>query len=507
MNEKIALLIIGGMMTVSCSDWLDVIPKDSIVESDLFKESTGFQNSLNGVYELMSGDKLYGRELSYGLIDAMGQVYYLTDNSWYSGINKNHYYYQAAKFQYDANPNIKDAFEGIWQTAYKAIANCNNIIGHIGELRTTDFRLGEAERNLIKGEAMAARAILHFDLLRLFAPAPVTEDGGLYIPYVTVFPYYGGQSPLSVKETMGKIVGDLEEAKKMIMAYDTLNMANRSLLSRDFRFEPTMTSVHSEDGSDVEMRVFYQYRGYRINALAVTAMLARVYSWWGGDKLQLAADNANEVIGFLAYQAEGVKALGYTKDNLEVDRKFILDLIFCLSNPLLQQTYAEGYLSEKSNSFLCLNKYNKIWKDDLADGGDTRLGLINHKEWEWDAPLKNVRPAGSGKLITVTEDMVPMIRLSEMHFVLAEYCASTGNYAGAAENIRQVRMGRKCDGNKDLGITDMTTFKTRLLSEVCREFFSEGQTFFYYKKYNEPLIKGMDTGAFVVQKPDSENIN
>ena len=62
--------------------------------------------------------------------------------------------------------------------------------------------------------------------------------------------------------------------------------------------------------------------------------------------------------------------------------------------------------------------------------------------------------------------MFPMIRMSEMHFVLEEYYAYIGQWAKAAEFITKVRVGRNCDGSVDLGITDMETFKARLLGEV-----------------------------------------
>lgn len=93
-------------------------------------------------------------------------------------------------------------------------------------------------------------------------------------------------------------------------------------------------------------------------------------------------------------------------------------------------------------------------------------------------PLKNVpSKTGDAEVLAKIEDMVPMIRMSEMHFVLAEYYASIGQWAKAAEFITKVRVGRNCDGSVDLGITDMETFKARLLGEVRREFFSRGQTF------------------------------
>ena len=505
MNKKILLLVVWGLILSSCSDWLDVSPKESIVEADLFKEATGFQNSLNGIYEQMASTELYGRELTYGMIDAMGQVYCLQGENYYN-IKRYHYYYQAAKFEYDANDDIKNAFNSIWSMAYNTIANCNNIINHIDVLKPEDFRLGEAERQMIKGEALAARAMLHFDLLRIFAPAPASKPSGIYIPYVTDFPYYGGQVALSVEETMKKIETDLLAAKGMVMGYDTLNLANRSALATLNRFvvnDQTGISA-SGDGSSVERLPFYHYRGYRINGLAVTALLARFYSYWGGDKYALAAENARFVAKFSPYVDETL-AFTYEGNKVSTDRKFTKDLIFCLSYPKLQLDYDE-YAVTTSNSCLTISKYNTIWQYDFADNGDQRLKLIKDDYGDY-MPLKNIRPDGSDELITTTEDMVPMIRLSEMHFILAEYYASIGDFPNAAENIKNVRVGRNCKGDVDLGITDMTTFKSRLLGEVRREFFQEGQTFFYYKKYGEKFTTGMNPDSFVFPKPDSENVN
>lgn len=508
---NILILLTCGLFLSACTDWLDVSPEDTVEEEDLFKEATGFQNALNGVYQQMASTSLYGRELTFGLIDAMGQVYriYGEDNTWESCITQYHYYYQGTKFDYDANEDIKNAIGDIWAKGYNTIANCNNIINHIDDLKTEDFRAGEVERQMIKGEALAARALIHFDLLRLFAPALVTNPAGIYIPYVTEFPYYGGQAALTVEETLEKIEADLLMAKEMIMAYDTLDLAHRQALGAQYRFD-TYALSSAEDGSEVISLPFYHYRGYRINAMAVTGLLARVYNYWGGERLAAAAKNAQEVVDFK--WAEGYLALQYTENGwdsrLDYDRKCTQDLIFCLSYPLLQQDYSE-YSESTSNSCLSLAKYDEVWNYDLADGGDFRLKLIKTTDDFYPAsmPLKNIRPNSEKDLVSKIEDMVPMMRLSEMHFILAEYYASLGDFGQAANYLKLVRVGRNCKGDVDLGIVDMETFKARLLGEVRREFFQEGQTFFYYKKYGESLRSGMNPESFVFPKPDSENIN
>lgn len=87
---------------------------------------------------------LYGRELTYGLLDAMGQVYQLYGENYHygAGIKSYHYYYQGTRFAYDANDDIKRAIESIWSKGYNTIANCNNIIRNIDALKNGRFSWG-----------------------------------------------------------------------------------------------------------------------------------------------------------------------------------------------------------------------------------------------------------------------------------------------------------------------------------------------------------------------------
>ena len=120
-------------------------------------------------------------------------------------------------------------------------------------------------------------------------------------------------------------------AKGMIMAYDTLDLAHRKALGAQYRFDSYALSS-SEDGSKVISLPFYHYRGYRINAMAVTGLLARVYSYWGGEKLAIAAKNAQEVVDF-KWTREGDLALNYTENGwdgrLDYDRKYSVYHIHC----------------------------------------------------------------------------------------------------------------------------------------------------------------------------------
>ena len=72
----------------SCSDWLDVSPKDIVDEDDLFTSYLGYRNALNGVYKQMGSTGMYGKELSWGFIDVLAQSYY--SGRGYIGQNNKH---------------------------------------------------------------------------------------------------------------------------------------------------------------------------------------------------------------------------------------------------------------------------------------------------------------------------------------------------------------------------------------------------------------------------------
>ena len=75
MKRYTVLILILSLMFTGCNSWLDVSPEDQIGEKDLFSSGEGFRNALNGVYKSMAEYDYYGRHLTWGIVDAMGQMY------------------------------------------------------------------------------------------------------------------------------------------------------------------------------------------------------------------------------------------------------------------------------------------------------------------------------------------------------------------------------------------------------------------------------------------------
>lgn len=495
MKIKIYILASLALLTTSCSNWLDVTPKDTIVETELFKEASGYRNALNGVYKEMSSETLYGKELSWGMIDVMGQSYYISNYG--GGIGNVYYYYEFSLFNY-THVNTKPVIEAIWSKAYNSIANCNNILGRIATENPNKFKEKKLEQDLIMGEAMALRAILHFDMLRLFAPAPIKNNNNPVIPYYNKYPSRG-EERVSATKMLDFVISDLVKAQELVVQFDTLDFTHKMWLSQDFRFQGKNSSSGIAPLAD---DLFFGYRGYRMNYMAITAMLARVYNYAG--KHELAQQEAKKVIEFQD-KVFGRMFIFTLSANVDGNRKLSSDLIFTLSSPKLYENYQPYTVDEKGSGAktLCLNRGSSMF-DDGADYRKTKLvNLVNGMDYY---PNKNIAPAVRNDKSDIVADMLPMIRLSEMWYIVAEYEASKSNFVGAKEALDEVRAARGCTKGR-LQITDYTTFKTELLKEVAREFFSEGQLFFYHKKLDVKFSTRMKDESFYFPLPDNENIN
>lgn len=181
---------------------LDVTPVGQATENDLFSSGTGYRSVLNGCIMFKGKPELYGRNWSYGMLDCMAQLYDLS--SFNDEMCK-----AAAKFEY-TNTQVSASIESAWGIAYNIIANADDLLQNVEKASNDIFAEGEMERKMIMGEAYACRALIHFELLRLFAPALVNDDGRTYIPYVESYPVLSA-SKLGVKPYLEKVIADLEK--------------------------------------------------------------------------------------------------------------------------------------------------------------------------------------------------------------------------------------------------------------------------------------------------------
>lgn len=74
-NISHLLYIVAIGFFTSCSDFLDVSPKDKVLEEDQYKTEAGIHGALNGLYRQLISTSLYGANYLRLLWTPMGHFY------------------------------------------------------------------------------------------------------------------------------------------------------------------------------------------------------------------------------------------------------------------------------------------------------------------------------------------------------------------------------------------------------------------------------------------------
>lgn len=226
-------LAISSFTFVSCEDELTNNPYDGLSQDALLSSPEGFENAIRGIYAGFIDNNAATDQLNdyYGS-DMFAVPDVLTDNLI---LNQNGRLTKQALFDWSYNSNGYGAFD-LYGDAYKIIRKSNAIINSIDGLDAGSFR------NNILGQALTARAIAHFDLVRTYAQIPTqstTANTSLGVAYVTTVDPDQKPSRDTVGDVYTNIISDLTSAKTLISAND-INSFNQNtvngLLSRVYLY-------------------------------------------------------------------------------------------------------------------------------------------------------------------------------------------------------------------------------------------------------------------------------
>lgn len=246
-----AIFCFAAVMLSSCNEWLDITSDQEVLEEDAFASTKGYRSALTGIYKTVASESLYGQELTWGLKSSLAWNYAVG-----TAIPKYRSPLQALQngdTEYYSNGTVKAILENIWKKAYFAIANCNNLLQEI-EGCTEQFEY-DWEKNMIMAEARGLRALLHFELLQLFTPAPVTGYTGMAIPYVTKYPDLA-PARMTIDKVLENIIADLEYAQKTLAPIDIDELRNKSSFvagttrmdNMDYVLFQGVGNIHSDGG-------------------------------------------------------------------------------------------------------------------------------------------------------------------------------------------------------------------------------------------------------------------
>ena len=430
-NKSIILSLVVAL--TACNDWLNVSPKTDMKAEDLFSTEAGFRDALIGVYALMATSNLYGKNLSYGYLDVLAQYYTSPRSNTSTGYEHN--LKNAAAYNYTESDE-ESRILSIWSSHFSAIANINQALLFIDENR--EVFTSEDIHHIYKGEFLALRALLHFNILRLFAPSPMMDNqnglNALAIPYVEQYTNIA-QPQLTVKEVLEKVVKDLLAAKDLMKEREIFNEFDSS-------------------------SPMYK-RNQRMNYYAVTALLARVYLY--ENEKEAALTEVKKIIG----EVDGENPTSYTlatSGATATNPMFQSELIFTLDVQKLKDL-SENSFSETSLSDVLL----------VSEKGKQTIFTASGLESDFRSSLLTATSNGKEYVFSKYNNMnyIPLFKLSELYLIAAE-CADGEDAYWYLNQLRNHRGLSSIEHTKDI--------ESYIYQEYRREFLGEGQLFFYYKR-------------------------
>lgn len=481
--HKIYFCLLLSLFSLSCNKWVDVKPTDRLGEDQLFVNKEGYMKALNGAYVELANSSLYGQNMTTGAIDVLAQYYYINSSV--------HVYYDYTTFVY-TDAGVKLTFENTWKKAYELIANCNVILEKCSDA-PSDV-LPEPYYGIIKGEALALRAMLHLDMLRLFGPIYSEENKAKpAIPYVNKTGYE--ISPIiGSEEAMKLVTGDLTAALSLLETTDPI------------RTEGVRNAANTNGPNDLF------FRQYRLNYYAIKALLARAYLWQGKKTEALA--QAESLLTEVQSSTKTVFPYVTFANATSVekpDRMFSTEVMFSLYNINRNQMYNRIFdVSFQPNSKLSFS---------AGDVNEERANSIyddanDYRRRVWQSASSGANTATTNMKFADIVDapgryMMPLIRISEVLLIAAE-CQP--NLTTGIAYFNKLRTARNC---VSLTPANSTLLNLEIGKEYRREMLGEGQQFFFYKRNSYQSVpnhatvritpeKTMVLANYTVPLPDSE---
>lgn len=447
-----AALCVFGLS--SCDSFLNMEPSNSGNAETAIATPADAKVVINGIMRSMSSSNYYGRNfIMYG--DAKGGD--LTIYSAGRGLD--------ALYSFNHTPTSNN-YSGFWVTGYYCIMQINNLLENVERLEAE----GKTGFSFYKGQALTLRALIYFDLVRLYG-LPYNYDKSSYgVPNVTTTLGADAQPVrASVEENYIQIVDDLEEGMTLLASNKAAQngyigyYANIALQAR------VKLYMEDYDGALAAAEEIIKNSSYKLYQPSTW-----VASWNG----QFGSESIFE-IGIDTESDLGTSSLGF--------------YLMCYA----QKSGAQGWFLA-SDYFL-----SRLGQD----ASDVRWGIMDNDEYWYDT--KNTRKgacykylggtslAGDGKE-TYTAVNIKVIRLSEVYLIAAEAAlhSKTPDATLAAGYLNEIRKR-----SPQLALaTSVTITDDMILDERSKELFGEGQRFFDMIRKNRTIEFNDDFQGIPVSK-------
>ena len=478
--KKLGLTFVAGVFTLmitSCNKFLDVVPEDKFLISQVYSNEISVNNTLNGIYLNIAKPNLYGENLTMGVTDIFGQYYstklpfeFVPPSDWQFFM------------KYDQNnQGVMGKLNAIWSNGYTAILNLNSFISNV---HLAEEVVAKDKLDILKGEAYGLRAMLHFDLLRMFGPVYSMNPKDASIPYLKEA-NEKIQKILPADEVLNNVLNDLDSAE-LLLAKDPIVTSG---------VDTVFNSNPAED--------FYKLRNRRMNYYSVLILKSRA-NLYAGNKTE-ALNYSLKVINEAKRWFPWVDSRLTSPSVNNPDRVFSTEVVFGLQNYEMNNSYRNLFTTQASLSGMLMQRNEDVLRS-----------LFDYNENDFRYRLNFILvPTDNGglRIFRKFEDISnkslfrrsfqPLIRISECYLIAAK-CVEDKNQA--IQFINNIRRNR---GLNDLA--DNANINLEINKEYLKDMWGEGQLFFYNKRRAlTSVISGsgsnisMTLSDYVMRLPNSE---
>jgi len=425
--KKIGIIILVSLLVMSCKDdFLEVSPSESLPPSEAFKDLTAVGQTVLGMYSGLQPDDYY----SFFIIAApavKGDDFQTRQpGSRTEGL-----------YRFNETSEATNGAAGFWDQAYYVLNIANAIIANIDALQI-DTSADVALKNQYKGEALAIRALVHFDLARIFGKPYSVDNSVDAAPLITtVQTLTDDPMRASVADVYAQVVEDFTAAIDLL-------------------------PVSSGNG--------------RLNSWAAKALLSRVYLYM--EENTLALNMAKDVIDNGPYTLiSNEEYVASFAQDFNAERIFEI-VNTSADNPGGRETI--GYVSGPNST---TDGYGAIITtqvfEDLisSEPNDVRNAMFSKDDSDNAKGYFKKWPGKPGASVILNN--IPVIRLSEVYLNAAEAAVKSNN-SGDANTYLGAIMTR---ANPTVTVPVAPTL-IDVLTERRKELALEGHRFFDLMRNN-----------------------
>lgn len=431
------LTVLFAAVLTSCEGFLDVEPSNQGDAATSILTAADAKVAISGIMRKMASSDYYGRNfIMYG--DAKGGD--LTIRSQGRGLD------QLYTFNHSASSN---SYSGFWSQIYHCILQVNNLLVNIDKIEQAGG--GSATLSDYKGQALTLRALMYFDLVRLYGK-PYNMDKNSYGVPLVLTPLDAAAQPTrsTVDQVYTQILKDLTDAEPLLLKTITKGYVN----------------YYANMALQARVNLYMERYGAALTAaeIVITSAKYTLYT------------NANWVASWSTeFGSESILELGVYPSEADLGTG-------SLGYYLLRKGKVTNAMGWFMASDYFLNRLNQ-------DPTDIRKGIMDYDEsysetgiYRYGSCLKYTGVDLKGDKASTSAVNIKLIRLSEVYLIAAEAAFPTDKVK-ASTYLNQIR--KRAPG---LAATTSTTVTLdMIIDEKSKELFAEGQRYFDMIRLNRTI--------------------